>query len=145
MEPDAPSPHDAVPSEPSVEDTREALRRRAAQARSRSSRLRQDFRATVQESTVRREHDHAVEHAIACAAHAGDLAARDALVRRYAPVLSAHARHLSVGSSTPHAELLSAGMTGLLLAIDGWNPASDVTFREYAVPRTHAAIQIAAT
>jgi DNA-directed RNA polymerase sigma subunit (sigma70/sigma32) len=140
-----PDSNNDLPPEPSVEETWEALRRRAYRARLRSSQLRQEFRATVQESDERREHDRAVENAIARAAHEGDLAARDTLVRRYAPLMSALARNRSEGSSARHARLTGAGISSLLTAIEGWDPAADVTFRDYAVPRADAAIQLAAT
>lgn len=140
MSPEAPD----LPPEPSVEATREALRRRAQQARMRSIRLREAYRATVREGVARRERDHAVEHAIACAAHGGDVAARDALMWRYTPLVTAMAHRCSDGSSARPAELLNAGFASLMESIDGWDPAVGGAFRDYAVERTRAAIQTAA-
>jgi DNA-directed RNA polymerase specialized sigma subunit len=129
------------PLEPTVEDTWDALRRRAELARARSAWLQQTHRAILRESRARRDDDHQVEEAIARAARAGDPGAREALMRRYAPIISALARQGSDGSPARRAHLVSAGRSAVLLALADWDPAAALPFRVRALEQARAAIK----
>lgn len=126
--------------EPSPEDAREALRRRAAQARAHSFRVREAYRATLRECQARREGDREVELALAGAAHEGDAAAREALLQRFAPLVTTLARMNSGGSPARQAQLERAGFDGVATALDGWDPSAGGRFRDHAFERARCAI-----
>jgi len=129
------------PLEPTVEDTWDALRRRAELARARSTRLQQLHRAILRECQARRTDDQHVERAIARAARGGDPGARETLVNRYTPILAALARQAGDGSPARRADLLSAGRSAVLLALADWDPAEPVPFRVRAFEQARAAIR----
>jgi hypothetical protein len=122
-----------LPLEPTTEQSWEALRRRARQARFQSARIRQAHREIVQAGEARRERDRAVERALAWVAQEGDQRARDALVRRYRPIVCALAR-----DANADADRVDAGLGELLRAVDTWDPGTGAPFREYVLARVRA-------
>jgi RNA polymerase sigma factor for flagellar operon FliA len=72
----------------------------------------------------------------------GSLAARDTLILHYAPLVKFVAGRLAAGlpSSVDQADLMSAGVFGLMDALGRYEPERGVRFETYAVPRIRGAI-----
>ena len=67
---------------------------------------------------------------------AGDQDARDRLTRAYVPLLKYVAGRLASGlSGFDEGDLFSYGLSGLVEAVDQYDPAQDVTFDVYAMER----------
>lgn len=75
-------------------------------------------------------------------ARAGDAAARGAVIEAYGTLVSQIVRRLSI-PSTPVADqedLVSAGMVGLIDAVDRYDPRRGVPFQAYATRRIRGAV-----
>jgi RNA polymerase sigma factor for flagellar operon FliA len=72
----------------------------------------------------------------------GDRLQRERLILHYAPLVTAVASRVGMRlpSSVEHADLVSAGMFGLIDAIEKFEPGRGVKFRTYASSRIHGAI-----
>jgi len=72
----------------------------------------------------------------------GEETAREALVLRHGALVHREARRLyrHDGSALEVADLVSAGMTGLIEAVDSFEPSRGLAFSTYAVPRIRGAI-----
>ena len=72
----------------------------------------------------------------------GDASARERLVERHLPLVRYFARRLStsLGSSIDHEELASAGMLGLLDAVESYEPERGYRFSTFAAPRIRGAM-----
>ncbi|MGH2685845.1 MAG: FliA/WhiG family RNA polymerase sigma factor [Actinomycetota bacterium] len=72
----------------------------------------------------------------------GSAAARDRLVLHYAPLVKFVAGRLAAGlpSSVDDADLVSAGVFGLIDAIERYDPRRGVKFETFAMPRVRGAI-----
>jgi len=72
----------------------------------------------------------------------GDWEARQALVENYARVVKYVAGRMAIG--LPHYvdqnDLVSAGLLGLIQAVDNFDPARGIKFETYAIPRIRGAI-----
>jgi RNA polymerase sigma-B factor len=78
--------------------------------------------------------------ALFAASRDGDMAARDALVEEYLPLVRSLAARYA-GRGEPFDDLLQVGSIGLLLAIDRFDPDRGVRFTTYAVPTVVGEIQ----
>lgn len=72
----------------------------------------------------------------------GDERARERLVERHVALVRYFARRLStsLGSSADHEELASAGMLGLLDAVESYDPERGYRFSTFAAPRIRGAM-----
>jgi RNA polymerase sigma factor for flagellar operon FliA len=72
----------------------------------------------------------------------GDRLQRERLILHYAPLVTAVASRVGMRlpSSVEHADLVSAGMFGLIDAIEKFEPGRAVKFQTYASSRIHGAI-----
>jgi RNA polymerase sigma factor for flagellar operon FliA len=72
----------------------------------------------------------------------GDRLQRERLILHYAPLVTAVAGRVGMRlpSSVEHADLVSAGMFGLIDAIEKYEPGRGVKFQTYASSRIHGAI-----
>jgi RNA polymerase sigma factor FliA len=72
----------------------------------------------------------------------GDRLQRERLILHYAPLVTAVASRVGMRlpSSVEHADLVSAGMFGLIDAIEKFEPGRGVKFQTYASSRIHGAI-----
>jgi RNA polymerase sigma factor for flagellar operon FliA len=70
------------------------------------------------------------------------MAARERLILHYAPLVKYVAGRLGAGlpQSVEQADLVSNGMFGLMDALDKFDPAREVKFETYAIPRIRGAI-----
>lgn len=73
---------------------------------------------------------------------AGSGAAREQLILHYAPLVKYVAGRLGAGlpQTVEQADLVSNGMFGLMDALDKFDPARNVKFETYAIPRIRGAI-----
>ena len=72
----------------------------------------------------------------------GDRRAREALVLAYAPLVKYVAGRIGMGLP-PHveeADLISYGLSGLIAAVERFNPSLHIKFETYAIPRIRGAI-----
>jgi RNA polymerase sigma factor for flagellar operon FliA len=72
----------------------------------------------------------------------GSASARERLILHYAPLVKYVAGRLGAGlpQSVEQADLVSNGMFGLMDALDKFDPAREVKFETYAIPRIRGAI-----
>lgn len=72
----------------------------------------------------------------------GDRKAKDEIIRRCLPMIRAIAQRLSIYASPSHDldDLVSAGIVGLLDAIEKFNPSKGASFKTYATYRIKGAI-----
>lgn len=72
----------------------------------------------------------------------GDQAARERLIERHLPLVRYFARRLasSLGDSVDRDELVSAGMVGLVDAVDAYEPERGCRFSTFAAPRIRGAM-----
>lgn len=73
-------------------------------------------------------------------AKAGDRTSRCALIERYAPLATRIARRMPTGGPIGLEDLASAGMLGLIDAVDRFEPDRGVPFEAYAALRIRGAI-----
>jgi RNA polymerase sigma factor for flagellar operon FliA len=72
----------------------------------------------------------------------GDPETRDALIRKYLPLVKQVAGRLSMGlpSQVEEDDLIASGVIGLLEALDRFNPSFNTTFKTYATWRIRGAM-----
>jgi RNA polymerase sigma factor for flagellar operon FliA len=69
-------------------------------------------------------------------------AARDQLIVHYSPLVKYVASRVATGlpASVEQADLVSYGIFGLIDALDKFDPAREIKFETYAIPRIRGAI-----
>src|SRR5947208_12249347 len=72
----------------------------------------------------------------------GSQAARDQLIIHYSPLVKYVASRVATGlpASVEQADLVSYGIFGLIDALDKFDPAREIKFETYAIPRIRGAI-----
>ena len=75
----------------------------------------------------------------------GDGRAREALVLAYAPLVKYVAGRIGMGlpAHVEEADLISYGLSGLIAAVERFDPSLQIKFETYAIPRIRSSSRIA--